>query len=132
MVPNINTRGHSFKGVTAYLLHDKNAETSERLAWTQTYNLHTDDVEKASRFMAWTDMSRDHIKRQHEEYTAMIEGREPEHSNAGRPAEAGNAYHFSLAWSPNEAPTKERMIEAAQASVERCLLYTSPSPRDRG
>jgi len=119
MVPNINTRGHSFKGVTAYLLHDKNAETSERLAWTQTYNLHTDDVEKASRFMAWTDMSRDHIKRQHEEYTAMIEEREPKHSNAGRPAEAGNAYHFSLAWSPNETLNKEQMIEAAQASVER-------------
>lgn len=122
MVPNINNRGQSFKGVTAYLMHDKGAATSERVAWSETYNMHTQDVEKASRYMAFTDLARDEIKRQHEEEIAAQEGREPNFSNAGRPAEAGNVYHYSLAWHPAQQPTREEMTQAALESVERLGL----------
>ena len=104
MVPNISKRGHSFKGVTAYLMHDPDhAATSERVVWTQTCNLHTDDVEQAARYMAWTDMNR------------------PE--QAGRTATAGNVYHFSLSWAPGEEPSDDHMRETAQAAMAHLGLH---------
>ena len=45
MIPKINGLGRSFAGVAAYCLHDaptpddRNPETSERVAWTDTRNL---------------------------------------------------------------------------------------------
>ena len=41
MVPRLHAKGTSFKGASAYLLHDKAASTSERVAWTDTRNLAT-------------------------------------------------------------------------------------------
>lgn len=107
MVPNINNRGQSFKGVTAYLLFDKDmANTSERVGFTHTENLHTDDVMEASRFMAWTDLNREHLKE----------------NSAGRKATAGNVYHYSIAWQDEQKPTPEHMKETALKSVERLGL----------
>ncbi|MDH3662874.1 MAG: relaxase/mobilization nuclease domain-containing protein, partial [Alphaproteobacteria bacterium] len=48
MVPNVTKGGASFKGAAAYYLHDKEAETAERVAWTETVNLITSDPEKAT------------------------------------------------------------------------------------
>ena len=45
MVPVIANRGASFARAFAYYLHDKNAQTSERVAWTRCLNLMTDCVE---------------------------------------------------------------------------------------
>lgn len=96
MVPNVNARGTSFKGVTAYLMHDKdNAETSERVEWTATRNMITDDIEKASKIMAFTDMHSEGIKRD-------FGG-----SAAGAKREVGGVYHFSLSESPENKPTQE-------------------------
>ena len=107
MVPNINNRGQSFKGVTAYLMFDKDmANTSERVGFTHTENLHTNDVMEASRFMAWTDLNREHLKE----------------NTAGRKASAGNVYHYSISWQDNENPTPEHMKETALKSVERLGL----------
>ncbi len=122
MIANISSRGQSFKGVTAYLMHDKEAPTSERVMWTQTHNLHTDSIDKASRFMAWTDLSREQIKQQHEQYTADLEGREARENLAGRPATAGNVYHYSLSWSPDEKPDQKHMQQVAQDSVKHLGL----------
>ncbi len=107
MVPNVAGRGHSFKGVTAYLMHDKNgAQTAERVAWSRTGNLHTDDIHRAAAFMAWTDQNREAFR--------------PEGASAaGRPATAGNVYHYSLSWAPDEKPTREQQEAAALASLER-------------
>lgn len=110
MIANINPRGHSFTGVTAYLMHDKGAETSERVEWTATYNLHTPDVEKASRFMAWTDGSRESLRAQ-SGGTAV-----------GRKATAGNVYHYSLSWEPGEKPDRAAIEAEALASVKRLGL----------
>ncbi|MFV1654369.1 MULTISPECIES: relaxase/mobilization nuclease domain-containing protein [unclassified Phaeobacter] len=118
MVPQINSRGQSFKGVTAYLMHDKEADTSERVDFTETRNLPFQDVERASRFMAWTDLSADALKQQHEQHTAQLEGRDPHHTHAGRPSEAGNVLHSSLAWHPDQKPTKEDMTHAADEWVK--------------
>lgn len=107
MVPNINKRGQSFKGVTAYLLHDKdNALTADRVGFTETANMHTNDIEAASRFMAWTDLNRDHLKE----------------NSAGRSASAGNVYHYSIAWKDGHNPDAEHMKETAHSSAARLGL----------
>ena len=54
MVPKLHAKGTSFKGAVAYLLHDKEASTSERIAWTEVRNLAMDDPEAAWRIMAAT------------------------------------------------------------------------------
>lgn len=111
MIPNVNPRGQSFKGVSAYLLHDKNkAQTSERVAWSSTHNLYTDDIEKASNYMAWTDKNKDEIK--------TLNG----NFNRGAQANSGNVYHYSLSWSPDETKTREEMEKAAHSSVKQIGL----------
>jgi len=121
MVPQVNKRGQSFKGVTAYLMHDKEADTSKRVMFAETRNLPFGDVESASRFMAWTDLNADALKYQHEAYTAQLEGRDPQY-NAGRPTEAGNVYHMSLAWHTSQEPDREQMTQAADDAVQRLGL----------
>ena len=68
MVPAMTEPGRSFKGAVAYYAHDKRQEgeaerlTSDRVAWTHTVNLATDDPERAWRIMAHTAMSQDELK----------------------------------------------------------------------
>ena len=63
MLPKLHSKGKSFKGAALYLLHDKDrAATSERVAWTETRNLLTDDPHRAWRVMAATAMKQDILK----------------------------------------------------------------------
>lgn len=68
MVPVLMKGGRSFKGAAAYYLHDKRQpgeverSTSDRVAWTHTVNLPTDDPEKAWRMMAHTAMAQAELK----------------------------------------------------------------------
>ena len=64
MIAQIAKRGTSFKGAGLYYLHDKKADTSERVAWTQTRNLQTDNPDMALRVMAATAMDKDRLKAQ--------------------------------------------------------------------
>jgi len=107
VIPKVHQRGQSFKGVAVYLTHDKGrAETSERVAWTHTENIHTDDVEKAAKVMAWTDLHRDDIRA------------ENGGSASGRKAENGNVYHRSLSWALGESPSDKHMRETALAYIK--------------
>jgi hypothetical protein len=55
MNPNAAKKGKSFKGVAAYIIHDPDrAKTTERVLFTDTRNLRTDDPEKAAKVMAYT------------------------------------------------------------------------------
>ena len=60
MVPNVTPTGSSFKGASLYYLHDKKQEgererlTGERVEWTSTRNLATDDPDMAFRVMRAT------------------------------------------------------------------------------
>lgn len=110
MIPKINNRGHSFKGVTAYLMHDKNAQTNERVGWSETGNLHTNDIEKAALVMAWTDRNADILKRD-------FGG-----SQAGRKSEAGAVYHYSLSWAQGEQPDPQHQKIQAHETLERLGL----------
>ena len=107
MVPDIAKSGHSFKGAMAYYLHDKGAQTAERVAWTETRNLATDDPTLAMRVMVATAQSADELKA-----AAGVR-------NTGRKSNA-HVYAYSLAWHPDEAGQLDRaeMVRAADSSLK--------------
>jgi len=111
MVPRIAKRGHSFKGAGRYYLHDKNADTSERVAWTNCVNTVSDNPHTALKEMMWTDMHSEDLRK---------------HSGSkmvGRKSSAGNVYAYSLAWAPDQAPTREQMEQAAYETLEELGLH---------
>jgi len=104
--------GKSFKGVFAYLLHDKRLEgesvrtTNDRLDWIEFNHVMTDDPELAWRIMAATARQQDEMKRR-----------------AGGSV-AGNksdqvVFHYSLAWHPDEKGklSRSEMLRAANESL---------------
>ena len=46
MVPRVAKAGRSFKGAALYYLHDKQAQTRDRVAFTETVNLPTMDADR--------------------------------------------------------------------------------------
>lgn len=114
MVPDIAKTGHSFNGAMAYYLHDKRQEgqeaqpqTAERVAWTETRNLASDDPEAARRIMIATAKQADELKA-----AAGIK-------NTGRKSKA-HVYAYSLAWHPDEAGQLDRaeMQRAVDSSLK--------------
>ena len=101
MIPRIQRRGFSFKGITDYLMHDKEAQTSERVAWSRTENMRTDDVEKAAKVMAWTDLHREELRAGYRAENGM------EPSAAGAKPEKGRVHHCVLAWAVGESPSED-------------------------
>jgi len=100
--------GSSFHGAWLYYLHDKNALTSDRVAFTHTQNLPTDDPELAKKVMAFTAMNNWDIR--------VHSGNVEENSRkrkVGKPV-----YAYCLSWQEKDTPTKEHMIEAAQNSLK--------------
>lgn len=111
MVPRIAQRGHSFKGAGQYYLHDKQADTKERVLWTHTLNLPTQDPEKALKWMAHTAMNAGRLKKQ-----AGIVA-------TGRKSKVGEVYCFSLAWHPGQNPDKETMFNSALETLGLLNLH---------
>jgi hypothetical protein len=107
MVPDIAKAGHSFKGAMAYYLHDKGAQTAERVAWAETRNLATDDPKAAMRIMVATAQQADELKAR-----AGVK-------NTGRKSTA-HVYAYSLAWHPDEAGKIDRaeMVRAVDQSLK--------------
>ena len=56
VAPKIASKGTSFKGAGQYYLHDKNASTGNRIAFTHTENLATNNPDMALKMMAYTAM----------------------------------------------------------------------------
>lgn len=107
MVPDIAKKGHSFKGAFQYYLHDKGADTAERVGWTETRNLMTDDPTGARNIMIATALQADELKK-----AAGIKA-------AGRKS-TQSVYAYALAWHPDEAGqiNKAEMLAAADASLK--------------
>lgn len=105
MVPKVAARGGSFKGAGAYYLHDKKADTSERVAFTHTENLPVNDPAQALSCMAYTALHQDEIK--------AASGT----ARTGRKLSLP-VYTYSLSWAPGEEPTQEEMIEAGRESLK--------------
>lgn len=125
MIPRVpQTRGgvgKSFKGTAAYLLHDEGkADTDERVLWTDTRNLATDDPELAARIMAATAMDADRLKRAHHEAEqAKLPEDERTDYRASKPSK-NHVFHYSLSWSgEQDGPTltREEMTRAAYTSL---------------
>lgn len=104
MIPAIMTGGRSFKGAARYYLHDKGADSAERVAWVETVNLPTADPDKAWRMMAHTAMTQDELKA-----AAGIKA-------TGRKLNAP-VFSYSLSWHPTETPSREDMAEAARETL---------------
>ena len=113
MVPNVAKKGSSFKGAALYYLHDKREHwepdrlTSDRVAWTSTRNMPTENPELAWRIMAATAMDQDRLKAE-----AGVK-------NTGRKSNA-SVYSYSLAWHPDEHKllSKAEMMRAADESLK--------------
>lgn len=102
MLPRINPRGTSFKGITSYLLYGKiGEENPARVEWSMTGNMYTNDIEKAAKVMAFTAMNAEDIKR------------ESGGSLAGVKAEGKAVYHNSLSWRVGDEPSEQHMKETA-------------------
>lgn len=104
MIPRITAGGRSFKGAARYYLHDKGKPSRERVAWTETINLMTDDPDKAWKVMAWTAKEQERLK---EGSGQRMTGRKLE-----KPVLA-----FSLSWHPEEKPEREHMLDTARKSI---------------
>lgn len=107
MINVVTDHGSSFKGLMAYLMHDiGTTESAERVAFTHTHNLATEDPEQAWKVMVSTAKSQDALKAQ-----AGVK-------NTGRRSHK-SVMHYVLSWSPEEHGeyTREDMINAATASM---------------
>lgn len=87
-----------------YYMHDKKADTRERVAWTQTENMLTTDPDKAWKVMAYTASEQSRLKE--------AEGQ----SRAGRKLEKP-VFAYSLAWHPEQEPDKKHMLDTARRSL---------------
>src|SRR5690606_37151257 len=87
----------------------KGALTSERVAFTHTENVPTDDPDKALKWMAWTAIHADELKR---EAGVRDNGR----------ACARPVFTMSLAWHPEQEPKKWEMIGAGRQALMRLGL----------
>jgi hypothetical protein len=102
MIVRIMSRGQSFSGLATYLTHDaERAKTNERVAWTHTLNLASDDVPCAVNEMYLTAENAELLKQE-----AGI--------RAGGRATENPVKHLSLNWAPDEHPTREHMIETTE------------------
>lgn len=104
MIVRILSHGKSFKGLAAYLAHDPDAKTRDRVNWTHTLNLPDDDVPCAVNVMYLTAENAELLK---QEAGIRAGGRKTENT----------VKHFSLNWARDQRPTKEHMIETAQDFV---------------
>jgi hypothetical protein len=104
MVPKLHAKGTSFKGAAAYLLHDKGAASSGRVAWVETVNLATNNPQAAWRVMAMTAMDAARLKEQ-----AGVK-------KTGRTSKEA-VLHLTLAWSPDQKPDRKDMAEFARRAI---------------
>ena len=96
------TTGRSFKGVGKYVLHDKGAQTADRVSFIETDNLMFSDGNRAVAEMVHTATNQREIKRR-----------------AGGRATATSkpVYHLSLSWDTSESPSLKDQMEAARAAI---------------
>lgn len=106
MIDVVHTKqGKSFAGLISYLLEgEKGAENLERVAWTETRNLATDNPKTAGRVMAATALDQDRIKSE-----AGIK-------NTGRKSK-NHVLHYTLSWASDQEVSREEMMRAVNGSL---------------
>ena len=106
MIPRIAAGGGNFRGAFQYYLHDKDATTRSRVAWTHTENLLTRDPDKAWRVMAYTAKEHERLKEASGQKTTGRKLTKP-------------VFAFSLSWHPEQKPDRDHMLATARA-LARC------------
>lgn len=109
MVPKVTSAGRSFKGAARYYLHDRKADTSDRVAFAETLNLPTDDAHRAVAHMIDTATHANELKK-----SAGLKG--------GRPLQKP-VYTFSLAWHPSETPSAADQLTAAREALQALGMH---------
>jgi hypothetical protein len=102
-------RGSSFKGLATYLLHDVKSDTSERVGWTQSYNLNDADGDRAWRLMACTAKSAEALKAAAGEAKTGAKVHKP-------------VYHFTLTWSGSDQVSNGLQQTAVAEALETLKL----------
>ncbi|MCY4029514.1 MAG: relaxase/mobilization nuclease domain-containing protein [Acidobacteria bacterium] len=103
--------GGGFGGLVAYITHDaptedlRQPESSERVSWTHTENLPTDEPALAARIMAGVVQDAPILKQR-----AGVSAR-------GRKLK-DPCLHLTLSWSPKENPTPKEMISATREALK--------------
>ena len=111
MVTKVSASGRSFGGVADYCLHDRwvpgqgHPESAERVEWTETRNLATEQGDRAARIMAATAEAAPELKR-------LAGG-----AATGRKLEKP-VCHYSLNWAKEEKPDRQEMLRAAEGSLK--------------
>jgi hypothetical protein len=105
MIPKISRSGTSFKGLCQYLMHDPNAHTDDRVAWTHTHVLANDDVPSAINEMYLTAENAEFLK----QGTGI---------RAGGRSTANPVKHISLNWHGSDNPSQQHMIKTADHFLE--------------
>ena len=111
MVTKMSAPGRSFGCVADYCLHDRwvpgqgHPESAERVEWTETRNLATEQGDRAARIMAATAEAAPELKRL---AGAAATGRKLE-----KPV-----CHYSLNWAKEEKPDRQEMSRAAEGSLK--------------
>ncbi|WGJ13875.1 relaxase/mobilization nuclease domain-containing protein [Methylocapsa sp. D3K7] len=97
---NTRGRGTSFKGALVYVLHDKDAQTSERVGFVELHNLATDEPHRAWREMKALCDAADELKKR--------SGVKATGRKLTRPV-----YAFTLNWHEADNPDQAHMRETA-------------------
>ena len=114
-----STAGHGARAAVRYLMHDKPSEedprptTSNRVAWTHTINLATDNIEESGRIIQGHRYDAPWLK--------AAAGVRP----GGRPLKE-NLQLFTLSWHPSENPTQQEMISAVLEAATELGLEKLP------
>ena len=106
MIPKLHKKGKSFAGAAAYLLHDKNATTTHRVAWTETRNLATNSPDAAWRVMAATALDQRPV-----EAGSGHQGHRPQVQRQRSPP------HPFVASGRGRTVTREEMMAAAEGAI---------------
>ena len=106
MIPRIAQGGHSFKGAYQYFCHDKGQSTKDRVLWTHTENMQTEDPDLAWKVMAYTAIEQDRLKE--------ASGQKATGRKLQKPV-----FSYSLAWHPEQDPDRDHMLETARKSLAK-------------
>ena len=109
MIPKVTRKGTSFKGAAAYYLHDKQADTSERVTFTHTENLPTSNPDLAWKIMAHTALNANALKRASGQVATGNKLKYP-------------VYAYSISWPQGTSPDQAAMIAEGRETLKAFRL----------
>ncbi|WP_448044411.1 relaxase/mobilization nuclease domain-containing protein [Bradyrhizobium liaoningense] len=104
MIPRLQARGKSFKESCRYVLHDKQAETNDRVEWVLTRNIAGQAED------AWYEM--------HETWKNQARLKENAGLSARGRKNTAPVLHYTLSWHEDDRPDRQEMTRAALTSLK--------------